>query len=269
MTGWTRVTREKPCPICGKQDNCSVSSDGALVWCGRVSEGAIRENKGGQFLHKGDREARPPTTSVKSPIKDMAEFANKLFARGAGARTELAKVLGVPESTLYKLWVGWTGRSWSFPERDARGQVVGISYRLPDGSKRQAKGGNRGLVYHREPKENETILVVEGASDVAACLGVGLYAIGRPSNRAGVGLLAELLRKEKHKGKVIIIGERDRKPDGKYPGREGAVATAARLSKALGRTIHWSMPPEGFKDIRAWLNSGDSRPLMDLLGKQR
>ena len=31
---WTRVSRRKPCPVCGKPDHCEVSSDrgGCLVW---------------------------------------------------------------------------------------------------------------------------------------------------------------------------------------------------------------------------------------------
>jgi hypothetical protein len=269
MNGWVRVTSKKPCPICGKPDNCCVSDDGALVWCGRVSDGAIRENGGGQFLHKGDGEMRPPPPSVKPPIRDFEGFANKLFDRGAAARFRLEQVLGVKESALFKLWVGWTGRSWSFPERDSLGRVIGICYRLQDGSKRQARGGRRGLVYSRPPLEHETILAVEGASDVAACLSIGLYAIGRPSNRGGVYMLGDLLQRHRHHGKVIIIGERDKKPDGRYPGREGAVMSAAQLARYIKRQIHWSMPPEGFKDIREWLNSGDARPLMQLLGRQR
>ena len=49
---WVRVSRERPCPICGKADNCSTSRDSSAVWCGRVSDGSIQSNAGGQFLHR-------------------------------------------------------------------------------------------------------------------------------------------------------------------------------------------------------------------------
>src|SRR5262245_53494927 len=49
---WSRVSRQHPCPICGKPDNCEVSADGRVVWCGRIPEGSLRQNAGGQFLHR-------------------------------------------------------------------------------------------------------------------------------------------------------------------------------------------------------------------------
>lgn len=48
---WQRVSRQNPCPICGKGDNCQVTPDESAVWCGRISTGSVRQNQGGQFLH--------------------------------------------------------------------------------------------------------------------------------------------------------------------------------------------------------------------------
>lgn len=66
---WRRVSKREPCPICGKPDNCSVSVDGGAVWCGRVSDGSVRENVGGQYLHVlGDRwDALPPVIPAPKP----------------------------------------------------------------------------------------------------------------------------------------------------------------------------------------------------------
>ena len=47
---WMRVSRKNPCPICHRPDNCNMSADGQLVFCGRVSDGSISENGGGQYL---------------------------------------------------------------------------------------------------------------------------------------------------------------------------------------------------------------------------
>lgn len=33
---WVRVKRNKPCPICGRPDWCSVSEDGTVVVCMRT-----------------------------------------------------------------------------------------------------------------------------------------------------------------------------------------------------------------------------------------
>ncbi len=57
-----------------------------------------------------------------------------------------------------------------------------------------------------------------------------------------------------HNREIIVIGERDEKPDGKWPGRDGAVRTAKRLAEELERPIAWALPPDNAKDARGWLN---------------
>lgn len=60
-------------------------------------------------------------------------------------------------------------------------------------------------------QRTDPVFVVEGASDVAACVTLGLTAVGRPSNRSGVDQLTELLCGRE----IIVVGENDRKEDGK------------------------------------------------------
>ena len=86
------------------------------------------------------------------------------------------------------------------------------------------------------------ILLVEGGSDTAALMDMGLAVIGRPGNIVPkklfpelVKLLAELLADNERE--IIVIGENDEKPDGRWPGREGAISTATRLAEALDRTV--------------------------------
>lgn len=93
-----------------------------------------------------------------------------------------------------------------------------------------------------------TVLVVEGASDTAAAIGLGLAAVGRPSNLACMDMLSDLLRGRT----AIIIGENDRKPDGKEPGKEGMIATFQTLKRVCKGT-RMVMPPATVKDLRAWV----------------
>ena len=95
-------------------------------------------------------------------------------------------------------------------------------------------------------------LVVEGASDVAACIAVGLPAVGRPSNRGGASDLAELLDGNDD---VLVVGERDAKEGGAWPGRDGAKKVAEQLAGRWGEPVGWTLPPEGSKDVRAWYAS--------------
>ncbi|TWU12079.1 hypothetical protein CA54_08970 [Symmachiella macrocystis] len=264
---WMRVSHGDPCPVCGKPDNCSVSNDRKVLWCGRVSDGALRMNAGGQYLHRldddpYDRNPPPPvrirpSTRSTSPTQDWPALAER-FANGAEEhRQRLANQLGVTATALASLSVGWNVERfcWTFPERDASGQIIGIATRRRDGSKIRMKGGRSGLTYATDWNAGAgPILLVEGGSDTAALLTIGLNTVGRPSNCGGVDHLVGLLSGIDQKREIIVIGERDEKLDGKWPGRDGAVRTAKRLADELERPIAWALPPDNAKDARGWLN---------------
>jgi len=46
-----RVTRSRPCPVCGKPDWCLVAPDGSAAICPRVKEGALRKCGDAGYLH--------------------------------------------------------------------------------------------------------------------------------------------------------------------------------------------------------------------------
>jgi len=50
----------------------------------------------------------------------------------------------------------------------------------------------------------------------------------------------------------MVMGENDAKPDGRWPGKTGAVKVAEELSWHLGRLVHWALPDKA-KDLRAWV----------------
>jgi putative DNA primase/helicase len=104
---------------------------------------------------------------------------------------------------------------------------------------------------HILPPSEYPVLVVEGMTDTAAAMDLGFVAVGRPSNLACMGELANLLRGRD----CIILGENDRKSDGKEPGKEGMIAARQAL-KLVCPSAKMLLPPEQYKDLRQWVKDG-------------
>ena len=200
----------------------------------------------------GDGHGPPP-----KDLRTQAEhFAGLLTP---DPRAELAADLGLPPAALASLpLLGFSaddanGPCWTFPEVDAAGRVVGISRRYKDGRKKAVYGGGRGLTvpagWLGRPGP---VFLPEGQSDTLALTAMGLPAVGRPSNMGGVEELVELLKDFPRDRGIIVLGEMDPKPDGKWPGKDGAVRTAEALAGKLGRPVSWALPPDGAKDTRKW-----------------
>ena len=318
-SGWTRATAKRPCPVCGKFDNCTRSRDGFMAFCGRISDRSLGTNKGGQFLHRlSERDGKettppwsPPSASAKratfvESTKDWGGISKEAFddPSAESARQNLAAQLGVSVEALVRLGVGsvpspipWTSqdddarfggpslvtmlpssRYWTWPERDATGRVIGISRRFPNGSKKRSAGGQSGLTFDpvgwlESSVDCNYVFLVEGGSDTAALLTMGLAVVGRPSNTGGVDLLADLLHAVPTDRVIVVLAENDRKSheslspvvkewhkpkcDGCsacWPGRFGAITTATQLAERLQRSIALAFPPDEAKDARAWLN---------------
>ena len=81
-------------------------------------------------------------------------------------------------------------------------------------------------------------------------------AVSGGSNVGGLVYLTQLLRPIRDR-RIVVVGERDRKPDGRHPGKEGATRTWDKLRHRLGRRVEWRMPPGKAKDMRAWVQGLD------------
>ena len=175
---------------------------------------------------------------------------------------ELATELGVTPQSLSCLHIGLTRLGFTFPEFNGAGEVVGISVRRFDGDKLMLPGSRRGIYIpqgwygRRDP-----VLLVEGASDVAAATMLGFAALGRPDCSSGAKMLAEAILTGVDgydpdgilvERKVVVMGENDAKPDGRWPGKTGAIKVAEELSWHLGRPVSWALPDTA-KDLRAWV----------------
>jgi len=287
--GWRRVTEKHTCPVCGRPDNCTVSDDGRRCFCGRVSDGVSRPNAGGQYLHKLDEEpfhSERPSRDGPSPSKSAGFSSPKQFSKTPNSPKEdtpdydwqvnasefrshplledklvaLGSQLGISPAALKSLGCGFDqlASAWTFPEKNGQGKITGILRRFEDGDKRFVKGGERGLYYCRENLQGPgPILIVEGASDTAAGITMGLRTIGRPSNTGGRDQLIELLKPilEDDLGcRVFLVGENDLKDNGHWPGRFGVESISKALARELVRPIEIAMPPQDAKDLLDWRN---------------
>ncbi len=287
MTRWTEVTKAKPCPACGKPKWCAWTPAGDILRCmcggetpsGMHMVGTDREG-GTLYAFDDDRipqrtkrpQPKPPTCANVSMSATMARLRAQMTPQHLEA---LASATGVPADAWAKLAPGWAGVSdlramhaggadwsdnypasaWAIAEHRGDSRVVGISLRAEDGRKGApagSTGAKRGIVLpenlHNLP---DPVLIVEGASDVAACCALGLKAVGRPSNRAGAADLSDLLDGRD----VLVVGERDGKDSGAWPGRDGAKAIAAQLASRWNTPVRWTLPPADTKDVRAWLQA--------------
>ncbi len=285
---WKEVSKASPCPACGKDHYCAFSPNGKVLRCmgsgdtpaGMVNGGADRDGgtlyrtttqpTGTSSRKQNSRKAGIPATAKV----DLAAMLKAMHGCITEAQvTELAAGLCVTVESLRTIGIGWAtaedlrklragGAGWAenppdgafaFPERGGNGQLVGFSFRETDGHKgspSRSVGARRGLIVSATMHDSSApVLLVEGASDVAALISVGLPAVGRPSNTAGADDLAQLLNGRD----VLVVGERDGKPDGRWPGRDGAVSISKRLAAAWNSPVKWTLPPEGRKDIREWL----------------
>ena len=135
-----KVTRDNPCPVCGRHDGCLVAEDGTAALCSRTeSDKLCGQPFGGGWLHKltGDPvpvRRRPKPTKKKQPVPDFFrltdEFQEAMFD---DTLYELAKDLGVQVVTLKRLQVGrgfFYAQFWqTFPMRDGLNKIIGIRLR--------------------------------------------------------------------------------------------------------------------------------------------
>ena len=113
-----------------------------------------------------------------------------------------------------------------------------------------------GNISHCETVLGQTdlpILIVEGQTDVLAALDLGFQAIGRPSAQGGLKLLRKM---PLHNRAVAIIGENDTGIGA--TGMETSFLTVGKLTQNIVKL----MPPDGIKDLRAWVKNGLTQELL-------
>lgn len=288
-----RARRGRPCPCCSSPDWCIHNE--FICFCkrsGGVGAELDRDNRpieagefgfvhrigaaSADFLAAANSRRADWKAGIRSPDdfdetdEEKDRRWRKDLARWHDGRTklpDLAAKLGVTVKSLEVIDATWNGSCWIFPERNGRGQVTALKTRSTSGEKLMIPGSRPGITYPPNIREATEIFIVEGASDVAACLTMGVPAIGRPNNCTGSALIADLLKG--WPGLPIVVGENDwREPkpipgvrhdpackfcQRCWPGKWGAEKVAGELRKAgLPKATVW-MPPLPRKDVREWL----------------
>lgn len=263
-----RVRRDKPCPICGKQDWCLVAPDGSAAICPRVKEGSckkcgdagylhvLRDGHNGHNRHRSGVRRRHIVTIAFNQEGLTPDFT-KLSVRYESQLTRdrlhaLADSLGLSAGSLQRLRLGWDGHAYTFPMSDACGAIVGIRRRFPNGGKASVQGSKAGLFIPVGLTGNGPLLLCEGPTDTAAALDLGFDAIGRPNCSS---LVEMTVTAAKDRTEIVVVA------DGDSAGRAGAQRLAGTL--ALGcPCVRVVAPPDGVKDLRQWLHAGLSAEVL-------
>jgi len=98
---------------------------------------------------------------------------------------------------------------------------------------------------------NHPYLILEGCSDLCAAFDLGFIAVGRPNDKAQLGMLQTLVAGED----VCIIGEND------VAGRDGMEKTFAKLHGSCPTCIKLLPIPE-VKDLRQWKQAGLTQEIL-------
>lgn len=277
--GWLRCDAEHPCKVCESQDYCLRSDNGRDALCMRQTSDRPFNFANGWtgWIHAeadpGGERSAPRREKPRISAPDVKKIAREMFKHpmASSSREAMAATLGVSVEALELLRMGYGedvhGEFASFPMRNAKLDVVGLSRRYADGSKLSGFGMQVGVFCELEwAKRPGPVLIVEGASDVAAAITMGLPALGRFNNMAGAELIGPMLGDRN----AFVIGENDEKPEKRgapkgckaecagclicFPGREAAKVVAKRLNRP------WVMPPAELKDLRVVAAAGLSWP---------
>ena len=256
--GWKRCTRRSPCPICSRTKYCSLTPDGTAVICTKVE--SKYPTKNGAWLHPLCERPHGPRhhhLALVPPRRfDLEELTRRLAANVTGDRLKaFADKLGVDPLALKALGIGWTGRIWSFPMTNAKGEIVGLRYRNWRGEKWSERGGHEG-VFRRLGAElaDGLLMMPEGPTSSAALMTLGFEVVGRPNCSGAVYYCCELARGRD----VVVVADRD---EGGH-GQRGAEALAQQLVRCA-RSVRIITPP--VKDVRDYLRAGASRNDIDAL----
>lgn len=246
---WYRVKKNRPCVICNRPDWCTYTDDGANC-CMRIESDKPMRNGG--WLHRETEYRYTPPVKFVEPEPEIdfkGMWTTWAKATDMGRVNDLAASLNVSSGSLIALRCVWTGTAWAFPMRDDAGKMIGIRLRDPDGHKYAVTGSHQGLFLVKQ-EQNRVAYLLEGPTDTAAALTLGLSAFGRPSCLGQENLIRKYLKRNLVERLVIVT-------DNDEPGIRGAV----KLQASLPILSCVYVPPT--KDLREFVTFGGSKELIE------
>jgi hypothetical protein len=234
------------------------------VICARTESRKRVGNSGAGWLHRlrddgwrdRPRQRRVKVETPREPAIECWRLAGEWYgALGKCQRGYIARDLGVTVDALEFMRVGWSAkhRATTWPMRGGDGHICGIRFRRDDGIKFSVRGGRNGIFVGQLPDGPAfpgVLIIVEGATDTAAMLSIGIEACGRPSCSGGSDAIIKFCSPDRWE-RVAIVADADE------PGQRGARSLAARLVGYVPDGVRIVTPPT--KDVRDWVRQGATR----------
>lgn len=237
----------------------------------RIEGGKMMKN-GGYWFPFSEPEIRREAKIIRRPelILQRPDFGAMMNrwreTAGIERHKDIAENLGMPWADIWWLNATWAGdrSAMAFPMYDGgdsdESAPCGIRLRTMDGKKFAVTGSKSGIFFPWRCLFSSTVkwditrvFVCEGPTDTIACLGMGLFAIGRASCRGGeeqvISVVDQLARE------VVIVSDND------GPGAEGADC----LARAIQKPVYRLTPPS--KDMRAFVRDGGTKAILETLLK--
>lgn len=264
---WIRVTKDNPCPICKRPDWCGFSPEIKTVICMRIV--STKPAKNGGYIHsvtdapiRYEKNSEPPKPEIDAEAM-MFEFRSKTPIY---MLDQLSKAIGVSTAALCLMGCAWAKphNAFAFPMVNGSGQKIGIRLRAASGAKWAVTGSRQGI-FIPQTLADDVAFIVEGPTDCAAALTMGVFPIGRPSCRGSVSYTQIAINRLNINRAVLIADNDPSKFDEKVkrwipsPGIEGAKALANELQVPCCNLV---LPA---KDMREFLNLGGTKEFIGSL----
>lgn len=175
------------------------------------------------------------------------------------------RMLGLPAGSLRRIGVVWAVGigALAAPMYGPGKEPIGVRFRADDGRKWAMAGSRNGLFGLGSTMEvRDTLYLPEGMTDTAALVGLGLWAIGRPSCTGGREYVRGLVRCLPSSVSIVVVSDAD------LAGRRGAAMLADELTDD-GRRVRMLVPVPGYKDVRDWIAAGATRSVIEYAARSR
>lgn len=254
---WLKVSKQRPCPICGKPDWCRIAPDGKAVWCGRVNDGGTPASSGSGWIHRLSDDPPPARPARRGP-----KPTGSGGLAHATAEYAIERIRNALRAQSHQVWT-YCRADGSESFRVVRLETPGGKkyrpiHRAADGWRIGDPPGPLPLYRLSELPRAGTVFVPEGEKCADICRGIGLIA----TTSAHGAQAAEKSDWQPLSGRDVVI-----LPDNDKAGRDYANSVGRLLLQlnppAIVRILELPGLNEG-EDIADWLDRLDGKEPAEL-----